>query len=167
MSKFVTLMTLLAFTYASLSSADAPRYFKEDGGVKTTYIALAPDGSYAVTAREHMFVRVEGSGRWSKTGSQMVFIPKELRAAPYNPEEVSYKGHIFLALEGDAGPSIPVPTAEIKQSLDQNPLSCRSTFSSKSPAPYTRKKPSRHSHSTRAPMCGSGQQPEGSRHLSN
>ena len=42
------------------------------------YIALAPDGSYAVIAREHMFVRVEESGRWSKTGSRVVFIPTHL-----------------------------------------------------------------------------------------
>ena len=85
------------------------------------YIALAPDGNYVVTAREHMFVRVEESGRWSKTGSRIVFIPKKSGASPYNAEEVSYKGRIFLALEDDAGPSIAVPIAEIKQSLDQNP----------------------------------------------
>jgi len=85
------------------------------------YIALAPDGSYTVTAREHVFVRVEESGRWSKTGSRIVFIPKKPGASPYNAEEVSYKGRIFLALEGDARPSIAVPIAEIKQRLDQNP----------------------------------------------
>lgn len=68
-----------------------------------------------------MFVRVEESGRWSKTGSRIVFSPKKSDASSYNAEEVSYKGRIFLALEGNAGPSIAVPIAEIKQSLDQNP----------------------------------------------
>jgi hypothetical protein len=114
-------MAVLAFTCASLSSANTPRYFKEDGGVQATYIALAPDGSYSVTAREHMFVRVEETGRWSKTGSRIMFTPNKSGASPYNTEEVSYKGRIFLALEGDTGPSIAVPIAEIKQSLDQNP----------------------------------------------
>jgi hypothetical protein len=68
-----------------------------------------------------MFVRVQESGRWNKTGSRIVFIPKKSGASPRSAEEVAYKGRIFLALEGDAGPSIPVPIAEIKQSLDQNP----------------------------------------------
>jgi len=121
MQKFASLMAVLAFTCASLSSANTPRYFKEDGGVQATYIALAPDGTYSVTAREHMFVRVEETGHWSKTGSRIVFTPKKSGASPYNAKEVSYRGHIFLALEGDAGPSIAVPIAEIKQSLDQYP----------------------------------------------
>jgi hypothetical protein len=85
------------------------------------YIALAPDGTYAVTAREHMFVQVEESGHWSKTDSRIVFTPKKSGASPYTSDEVSYKGRIFLALEGDGGPSIAVPIAEIKQSLDRNP----------------------------------------------
>jgi hypothetical protein len=121
MRKFANLLAALAFICGSLSAANTPRYFKEDGGTGAMYIALAPDGSYAVTAREHMFVRVEETGRWSKTGSRIVFIPKKSGASPYNAEEVSYKRHIFLALEGDTGPSIAVPIAEIKQSLDQNP----------------------------------------------
>ena len=68
-----------------------------------------------------MFVRVEESGRWRKIGSRIVFSPKKSGASPYAAEEVSYKGRIFLALDGDAGPSIAVPIAEIKQSLDKNP----------------------------------------------
>jgi hypothetical protein len=121
MRKFANLLAALAFICGSLSAANTPRYFKEDGGTGAMYIALAPDGSYAVTAREHMFVRVEESGRWSKTGSRIVFIPKKSGASPYKAEEVSYKERIFLALEGEAGPSIAVPVAEIKQSLDKNP----------------------------------------------
>jgi hypothetical protein len=121
MLKFASLLAQLALICGSLSAANRPRYFKEDGGTGAMYIALAPDGSYAVTAREHMFVRVEQAGRWSRAGSQIVFIPKKSGAAPYKAEEVSYKGRIFLALEGDAGPSIAVPITEIKQSLDENP----------------------------------------------
>jgi hypothetical protein len=67
-----------------------------------------------------MFVRVKESGRWGKTSSRIPFIPKKSGASPYNAEEVSHKGHIFLALAGETGPSIPVPVAEIKQSLNQN-----------------------------------------------
>jgi hypothetical protein len=122
MQKFASLMAVLAFTCASLSSANTPRYFKEDGGVQATYISLVPDGSYSVTAREHTFVRVEETGRWSKTGLRLVFTPKKSGTSPpYNAEEVSYQGRTFLALEGDAGPGIAVPIAKIKQSLDQNP----------------------------------------------
>jgi len=121
MLKSVRVLAVVLFICGSLSAANRTRYFKEDGGVQATYIALAPDGSYMVTAREHMFVRVEEAGRWSKTGTRIVFTPKKSGAAPYNAEEVSYKRRIFLALEGDAGPSIAVPIAEIKKSLDQNP----------------------------------------------
>jgi hypothetical protein len=121
MSKFANLLTALALICGSLSAAGTPRYFKEDGGTGAMYIALAPDGSFAVTAREHMFVRVEESGRWRKIGSRIEFSPKKSGASSYTAEEVSYKGRIFLALDGDAGPSIAVPIAEIKQSLDKNP----------------------------------------------
>jgi hypothetical protein len=121
MLKHASLVAALAFICGGLSAANTARYFKEDGGTGAMYIGLAPDGSYAVTAREHMFVRVEESGRWSKIGSRIVFTSKKSGASPYKAEEVRYKGHIFLALEGDTGPSIAVPIAEIKQSLDQNP----------------------------------------------
>jgi hypothetical protein len=63
MLKLANLLAALAFICSSLSAASARRYFKEDGGTGAVYIALAPDGSYTVTAREHMFVRVEESGR--------------------------------------------------------------------------------------------------------
>jgi hypothetical protein len=121
MQKLASFMAVLAITCAGLSSPNTPRYFKMDGGTDARYIALVPDGTYSITTREHMFVRVEESGRWSKTGSRIAFISKKPGASPYSAEEVSYKGHVFLALEGDAGPSIAVPIAEIKKSLDQNP----------------------------------------------
>src|SRR5271155_5363358 len=121
MQKFASLIAMLAITCASLSSANTSRFLKMDGGTDARCIALAPDGNYSVTTREHMFVRVEESGRWSKTGSRIAFIPKKPGASPYNADEVSYKGHIFLALQVDAGPSIAVPIAEIKKSLNENP----------------------------------------------
>jgi hypothetical protein len=121
MPKFAKLLAALSLVFSSLSAANTPRYFKMDHGTGAMYIALAPDGSYAVTAREHMFVGVEESGRWSKSGSRIAFIPNRSDASPYSAEEVSYKGRIFLALEGDAGPSIAVPIAQIEESLDQNP----------------------------------------------
>lgn len=100
---------------------NATRYFKEDGGTGAMYVALASNGDYTVTAREHMFVRIEESGRWSKTGSRIAFVPTKSGASTYDAEEASYKGHVFLALEGDNGPSIEVPIAEIKHSLDETP----------------------------------------------
>jgi hypothetical protein len=120
MQKQASLLAAVALICGGLSATSRHRYFKEDGGVQATYIAIAPDGSYAVTAREHMFVRVEESGRWSQTGSRITFSPKKVVTPPYNAEEVSYKGRVFLALEDDRGPSIRVPVAEIEQSLDQN-----------------------------------------------
>lgn len=112
---------MLAITCARLSSPNTPRYFKMDGGTDARYIALAPDGNYSVTTREHMYLRVEESCRWNETGSRIAFVPKKPGASPYSAEQVSYKGHAFLAREGEAGPSIAVPIAEIKKSLDQNP----------------------------------------------
>jgi hypothetical protein len=120
MLKFAKLFAVFAFVCASVSAANSPRYFKADGGTDAIYIALAADGSYSVTAREHMFVRVEETGRWNKTGSRIAFTPQKSGASPYNAEEVNYKGRVFLAQEGDAGPSIAVPISQIKQSLDQN-----------------------------------------------
>ena len=114
-------VAVLAITCARLSSPNTPRYFKLDGGTDARYIALAPDGNYSVATREHMFLRVEESGRWNKTSSRIAFVPKKPGASPYGADQVIYKGHTFLALGGDAGPSIAVPIAEIKKSLDQNP----------------------------------------------
>ena len=125
MPKFANLLAVLALISGSLSAEDKPRYFKEDSLTGAMYIALAQDGSYSVTAREHMFVAVVESGRWSKTDSRIKFIPKKSRVGStltsYDAQEVSYKGTVFLALESDAGPSIVVSIAEIKQRLDQNP----------------------------------------------
>jgi len=114
-------MAVLAITWAGLSSLNTPRYFKMDGGTDASYIAFVPDGNYSITTREHMLVRVEESGHWSRTDSRIAFISKKQGAPPYSAEEIGYKGHVFLALEGNAGPSIAVPIAEIKKSLDQNP----------------------------------------------
>jgi hypothetical protein len=71
-----SLLAALAFICCSLWAKNTARYFKEDGGTGAMHIALAPDGTYVVTAREHMFVRVDESGRWSKTDSRIVFTPK-------------------------------------------------------------------------------------------
>lgn len=101
---------------------NANRYFKEDGGVQATYIRLDSNGTYRVTAREHMFVRVEESGHWKKDGTRIAFTPIDAAKPSYEVEEVSYKNRIFLALKNDDGPSIPVPVEEIKKSLDQQDL---------------------------------------------
>ena len=121
MQRLVGLIAVLAIACAGLPSATTTRYFKMDGGTDARYIALLPDGNYSVITSEHLFVRVEESGRWSRTGLRIAFIPKTKSASPYSAEEISYRGHVFLALKGDAAPSIAVPIAEIKRSLDENP----------------------------------------------
>jgi hypothetical protein len=121
MQRFASLIAALAIACAGLPSANTSRYFKMDGGTDARYIALVPNGNYSVITSEHLFVRVEESGRWSRTGSRIAFIPKAKSASPYSAEKISYKGHVFLALKGDAAPSIAVPIAQIKKSLDENP----------------------------------------------
>lgn len=124
MGRFVSFIVVFALVCLSSSSAGATttRYFKADHLTGATYIALAKDGTYAVTAREHMFVRVEESGRWKMSGSRISFMPKwGVARKSYSAELVSYKGQNFLSLEGDEGPSIPVPMAEVKRQLDEAP----------------------------------------------
>lgn len=85
------------------------------------YIALHPDARYVVTAREHMFVAVEQSGRWSKSGPRITFTPDKSGMPLYSATQVTHRGYTFLALEGDSGPSIAVPIEETKHDLDENP----------------------------------------------
>jgi hypothetical protein len=160
MRKFANLLAALGFICGSLSAANTPRYFKEDGGTGAMYIALAPDGSYTVTAREHMLVRVEETGRWSNAGSRIAFIPKKSGASPYNAEEVSYKRHIFLALEGDTGQALQCLSRKSNRAWTRTPKSCQCTFSLKSVPLCTSSKPRRHTHSTRDPIYDSGLVPE-------
>lgn len=83
------------------------------------YIALASIGSYTVTAREHMGVWLEESGRWSKSGTRITFSPKKSGASSSTAEEITYKGRTFLSLKDDLGPSIAVPIEEIERDLDK------------------------------------------------
>ena len=85
------------------------------------YISLAADGSYTVTAREHMGVWVGEHGSWSESGSRITFTPKKVGAAQYVAEEVSYKKRTFLSWKGNSGPSIQIPIEEIKRDLDKEP----------------------------------------------
>ncbi len=115
-SPFVAVVALCM----SLSATITTKYFKEDHLTGAMYIALASDGSYTVTAREHMGVWVEESGRWSESGRRITFSPKKSGASSYVAEEVTYKNRTFLSLTGDTGPSIAVPLEEIERDLDQD-----------------------------------------------
>jgi len=105
---------------AGLSATTTSRYFKEDHFTGAMYIALTSDGSYTVTAREHMGVWVEESGQWSEFGTLITFRPKKSGASSYIAEEVTYQNRTFLSLKGDSGPSITVPTEEIERDLDKD-----------------------------------------------
>jgi hypothetical protein len=122
MSKFVwLLLSAIPILCIGLSAGNTSRYFKEDHLTGADYIALAPDGSYTLTGLEHMGVSVEESGRWSKSEKRITFTPKKSAKSPYTAEEVTYKQRTFLSLEGDSGPSIPVPINEIERDLDKRP----------------------------------------------
>jgi len=119
------LFALLSFGAAllcgSLSAGENARYFKEDHLTGAAYIALASDGGYTITTREHMGVWVIESGRWSKSETGITFTPKRPHGPPYRCAEIVYRGRTFLSQEGKAGPSIPIPIEETKRALDQNP----------------------------------------------
>ncbi len=119
MLKHTRLIVAVAVLCTGLSATNTTKYFKEDHFTGALYIALASDGSYTVTAREHMGVWVEQSGRWSKSGTRITFSPKKSGASPYAAEEVTYKSRTFLSLVGDSGPSIAVPIEEIERDLDK------------------------------------------------
>jgi hypothetical protein len=121
MFKFATVLAVVAFISASLLAANTTRYFKEDHHTGADYIALASDGTYTVTAREHMGCLVEETGLWSKSGTSIMFSPKKAGVPSYQLEEVTYKRHTFLSQQGDSGPTIAVPIKEIEQDLDKNP----------------------------------------------
>jgi len=127
MLKRTKLIVAVAALCISLSATNTTKYFKEDHFTGAMYIALASDGSYTVTAREHMGVSVEESGRWSKSGTRITFSPKKSGASPYSAEEVTYKSRTFLSLEGDSGPSIAVPIKDVERDLDKE---------TKTPPPY-------------------------------
>lgn len=95
-------------------------YFKEDHFTGAKYIALASEGSYEITAREHMGVWVDESGRWSKSGTRITFSPKKSGAPSYCALEFIYKNRTFLSLEGDSGPSMAIPTEQIERNLDKD-----------------------------------------------
>lgn len=102
-----------------VESLETTRYFKEDHLTGAMYIALVSDGSYKVTAREHVGVWVEESGRWSRADRRITFSPKKSGASTYAAAEVTYKSLTFLSMQGDSGPSIAVPIEEIEHDLDK------------------------------------------------
>ncbi len=105
MFKCVALLVVVAAFFSGLSATTTTRYFKEDHFTGAKYIALASEGSCEITAREHMGVWVEESGRWSKSGTRIAFSPKKSGAPSYCALEFMYKNRTFLSLEGDSGPS--------------------------------------------------------------
>lgn len=118
---FLRTFVAVAFLCGGLFAAQPASYFEEDGGTGAMYSALTSDGNYKVTAREHMGVWVEESGRWAKSDARIAFTPDKAGKSPSRALEVVHRGHAFLSWEDDLGPSIVVPTEETERNLDQNP----------------------------------------------
>jgi hypothetical protein len=116
------LLVIAAFLCTGLSAGNA-LYFKEDHLTGADYLALAPDGSYTLTAREHMGVWVTESGRWSKSDTHITFTPDKAGKSPYRGTEIAYRGHTFLSWEDEGNPTIAVPIEDTKRNLEENPQS--------------------------------------------
>ena len=123
----VRLLVAVTLSCGGSFAAQTVRYFKEDHLTGAQYIALASDGNYTVTGREHMGVSLEESGRWSRSGTRVTFTPRASSApgrpgkSSYRATEVTYRRHTFLSLEGNSGPGISVPVEATERDLDKDP----------------------------------------------
>ena len=117
----VRLLVVVMVFCGSSSAEETARYFKEDHYTGAEYMVLASNGSYTLTAREHMFVGVEQAGHWSKSGEHFTFTPSKSGKPSFKATQVRYGGRIFLALDEESGPSIAVPIDKTKKDLDHSP----------------------------------------------
>lgn len=102
------------------ASADT-QYFKEDHLKGALYIALMPDGTYAVIDREQGSVSVEENGRWTRSAEQITFVPSDRKKAPYSAQEVNYRDCVFLAWQTGTTPWIVISKSDIERELDSSP----------------------------------------------
>jgi hypothetical protein len=142
MCRTVVAFFLFVFTSTSFSQTNSQesgcvpatqpitRFFKAENGVSADYLKLAKDGTYQVTAREHMGVELTEEGRWEQKGSLITLRPRvrmrggKLRNASgtsYEGVEVEYKGQCFIAWKSDDAPGIAIPVEDTEQQLDDNP----------------------------------------------
>jgi hypothetical protein len=117
------LFIIAAFLFPALSAREDTKYFKADNLTGADYFALASDGSYTLTDREHVGIWVTESGRWSKSGIRIVFTPDKSGQSPYRGLETVYRGHTFLVWEDDGNPTVVVSIEDIKRSLEDSPKS--------------------------------------------
>jgi hypothetical protein len=117
------LLIIAAFLFPHLPAQEGIKYFKADDLTGADYFALASDGTYTLTNREHMGVRVIESGRWSRSGSRIMFTPEKSGQPPYHGLETVYQGHTFLVWEDEGNPTAIVSIEDIKRSLEENPES--------------------------------------------
>src|SRR5579864_7746564 len=132
MTRVITTLVSLALLCTSVwASADTQhpklwastdtQYFKEDHLKGALYIALMPDGTYAVMDREQGSVSVEENGRWSRSGQQIAFVPTDRRKMPYSAQEVTYRNHVFLAWQVGTVPWMVISKSDIEQEFDSSP----------------------------------------------
>ena len=144
MRSIAVVLFLFAVTSAGFSQANSQkpggvpthvtrpstRFFKAENGVSADYLKLGKDGTYQVTAREHMGVELTEEGQWEQQGSVIILRPRvrmrggRLRNASgtsYQGMEVEYKGQTFIAWKSDDAPSIVIPVEDTEQQLDSNP----------------------------------------------
>jgi hypothetical protein len=99
---------------------EGTRYFKEDHLTGADYLALRPDGSYALKDREHMGVWASESGQWSRSGPVITFEPDKRDKVPYRGEEVAYRGHTFISWQSQGNPTLTISIEDIKKDLEGN-----------------------------------------------
>ena len=115
------ILGLLWFLTVSTPATAQERYFKEDHLTGAAYFCMATDGSYTLTAREHMGVWVIESGRWQQEAETITFVPSERSKDRYDATPVSHKTHRFLTFKTDAAPSLVIPADETRRELDKHP----------------------------------------------
>jgi hypothetical protein len=116
---FRVVILLLVFC-CCVAAKDRTQYFKMDGGTGSAYIAIAADGTYKITVREHVGVWVEEIGRWNLSGAVITFTPTKPAKAPYSGTEVKFRGRTFLSWTSEAAPGIVIPIEDTKQELAKN-----------------------------------------------
>jgi hypothetical protein len=106
------------------------RFYKSEHGTGADYMKLSGNGSYKITAREHVGAIVTEVGRWQQVGSVITFRPSsamrggrmsETESRSYEASEVEYRGKTFIAFNTEDAAGIAIPIEETKKELDSNP----------------------------------------------
>jgi hypothetical protein len=153
-----TLILLLSATALCQNTGPAKaqetRFFKAECGTAADYLELGKDGTYRVTAREHVGAIPTERGKWWQNGSVITFTPSSLlrrgktvnvQQQSYEGTEEHYKGRTFITFKTEDSAGIVVPSEDTKRQLDGDnnslPLyiffkTTREVFTSETKKPY-------------------------------